>query len=42
MKLELYKEIALTRNLPEYELKTGDIVTLIDFVPHQSNIKAIA
>ncbi|MDJ0727942.1 MAG: DUF4926 domain-containing protein [Prochloraceae cyanobacterium] len=34
MKLELYKEIALTRNLPEYELKTGDIATLIDFVPH--------
>ncbi|HEY9704061.1 MAG TPA: DUF4926 domain-containing protein [Allocoleopsis sp.] len=34
MNLELYQEIALTRNIPEYQLKQGDIATLIDFVPH--------
>ena len=34
MNLELYQEIALTRNIPEYQLKKGDIATLIDFVPH--------
>ncbi|MEC4988856.1 MAG: DUF4926 domain-containing protein [Oscillatoria sp. PMC 1068.18] len=34
MNLELYQEIALTRNLPEYQLQQGDIATLIDFVPH--------
>lgn len=34
MTLELYQEIALTRDLPEHQLKVGDIATLIDFVPH--------
>ncbi len=34
MTLELYCEVALTRDLPEYGLKTGDIATLIDFVSH--------
>jgi hypothetical protein len=34
MKLELYQEIALTRNFPEYQLQQGDIATLVDFVPH--------
>ncbi len=34
MTLELYGEVALTRDLPEYGLKTGDIATLIDFVSH--------
>jgi hypothetical protein len=32
--LELYQEVALTRDLSEYQLKAGDIATLIDFVPH--------
>jgi Domain of unknown function (DUF4926) len=27
---------ALTRDLPEYELKAGDIATLVDFVSHPS------
>ena len=31
---ELYQETALTRDLPEYELKAGDIATLVDFVSH--------
>lgn len=34
MNLELYQEIALSRDIPEYQLKQGDIATLIDFVDH--------
>jgi hypothetical protein len=34
--LELYQRVALGRNLPEYNLKKGDVVTLIDYVPHPS------
>ena len=34
MKLELYQEVALTRDLPEHRLRAGDIATLVDFVPH--------
>lgn len=36
MTLELYQEVALTRDLPEYQLLAGDIVTLVDFVSHPS------
>ncbi|MGF1570145.1 MAG: DUF4926 domain-containing protein [Nodosilinea sp.] len=36
MTLELYREVALTRDLPEYELRAGDIATLVDFVSHPS------
>ncbi|MFB2893758.1 DUF4926 domain-containing protein [Aerosakkonemataceae cyanobacterium BLCC-F50] len=34
MKIELYQEVFLTRDLPEHQLKIGDIATLVDFVPH--------
>jgi hypothetical protein len=34
--LELYQRVALGRNFPEYNLKKGDVVTLIDYVPHPS------
>lgn len=34
MTLELYTEVALTKNLAEYNLKIGDIATLVDFIPH--------
>ncbi|KAB8320704.1 DUF4926 domain-containing protein [Tolypothrix campylonemoides VB511288] len=34
MTLELYKEVALTLDLSEHQLRAGDIATLIDFVPH--------
>lgn len=37
MTLKLYQEVALTRDLPEYGLKVGDIAMLVDFVPHPSN-----
>jgi hypothetical protein len=36
MEIEFYQEVALTRDLPEYELKAGDIATVVDFVPHPS------
>lgn len=34
MKPKLYQEVALTRDLPEENLRKGDVVTLIDYVPH--------
>ena len=39
MALELYREVALTRALPDYVLKAGDIATLIGFVSHPSSGK---
>ncbi|AFZ11704.1 hypothetical protein Cri9333_0785 [Crinalium epipsammum PCC 9333] len=36
MTLNLYQEVALTCDLPEHQLKAGDIATLIDFVAHPS------
>ncbi|MCG6137393.1 MAG: DUF4926 domain-containing protein [Nostoc sp. LLA-1] len=37
MNFELYQRVALNRDLEEYQLKKGDVATLIDFVPHPSN-----
>ena len=37
MSLELYQEVALTRDLPEHQLRAGDIGTLIDFVSHPTS-----
>ncbi|MGG6265098.1 DUF4926 domain-containing protein [Leptolyngbya sp. AN03gr2] len=34
--MELYQEVALTRNLPECGLKAGGVATLIAFVSHPS------
>jgi hypothetical protein len=39
MKLDLYQEIALNQDFPEYNLHRGDIATLIDYVPHPSNLE---
>ena len=36
MKLELYQYVALSRDIPEYNLKRGDVVMLIDNVTHPS------
>jgi putative heme iron utilization protein len=36
MMLELYQEVALTRDLPEHQRRVGDIGTLVDFVAHPS------
>jgi hypothetical protein len=32
--IELYQRISLNRDFPEYNLKKGDLATLIDTVPH--------
>jgi hypothetical protein len=37
MMMELYQEVALTRDLPEYGLRSGDVAVLVDFVPHPTN-----
>ena len=34
MNLELFSEVNLTQDIDEYNLKFGDVATLIDFVPH--------
>ena len=34
MRFTLYQEVALTRAVPEYGLRAGDIATLIDVVKH--------
>ena len=36
MNFELYQRVTLSRDLSEYQLKAGDVATLIDFVPHPS------
>ena len=35
-KLELYQYVSLDRDLPEYNLKRGDVAMLIDYVTHTS------
>lgn len=34
MKAEMYKEVSLTRDIPEEGLCAGDVATLVDYVPH--------
>ena len=34
MKVELYQEVALVCDLPEHDLKAGDLAMLVDFVSH--------
>jgi hypothetical protein len=34
MSIELYQQVVLTTNLPEHNLKKGDVATLIDYVIH--------
>ena len=36
MKVELYQEVALVCDLPEHDLKAGDLAMLVDFVSHPS------
>jgi hypothetical protein len=37
MTFELYKDVALLLDVPEHQLKAGDIATLVDVVPHPTN-----
>jgi hypothetical protein len=34
MKPELYKEVALTRDIPAENLKEGDVAIVVDYVSH--------
>jgi hypothetical protein len=36
MKIELFKEVSLTRDIPEHHLRAGDLATILEFVPHPS------
>lgn len=36
-KPELYTEVALMRDFPEYQLRIGDIATLVDYITHPSD-----
>ena len=33
-KPRLYEEVALTRDLPEENLKEGDVAVVVDYLPH--------
>jgi len=37
--LELYQRVTLINDLPQYSLKTGDVVTLVDYVTHPSGVE---
>lgn len=37
MKYELFKQIALAVDVPEHNLKTGDIATVVDHFPSGNN-----
>jgi hypothetical protein len=34
MSLSLYQRVALRRDLPQHNLRKGDVTTLLDYVPH--------
>lgn len=34
MRPELYQRVALRHDLPEHDLRAGDVATLVEFVPH--------
>jgi hypothetical protein len=34
MKINLYQEVTITRDVPEQDLLAGDVATLLDYVPH--------
>lgn len=37
MKLGLYQEVVVNRDLPKENLYQGDVATLVDYVPHPAN-----
>ncbi|MFM2429709.1 MAG: hypothetical protein RLZZ511_922 [Cyanobacteriota bacterium] len=40
MTIELYQEVALTRDFPEHGLNAGDVAMLVDFVAHPNDGEA--
>ena len=39
MTLELYSKVVLTQDIPEENLRAGDIATLIDIIPHPRGLE---
>ena len=37
MALELYKQITLVRDIPDANLRKGDVAVLVDFIDHPSD-----
>ena len=37
MKYELYREVVLRKNIPEYRLKKGDVATIVEYHPSKSS-----
>lgn len=37
MKPELYQYVALSRDVPEHQLKQGDVALLIDYIAHPND-----
>ena len=37
MKYELYKEVVLHKNIPEFRLKKGDVATIVEYHPSKSS-----
>lgn len=37
MKFELYKEVVLRKDIPEYRLKKGDVATIVEHHPLKSS-----
>lgn len=37
MSLELYKQVALVRNIPDANLYQGDVAVLVDFINHPTD-----
>ncbi|MCC6803093.1 MAG: DUF4926 domain-containing protein [Anaerolineae bacterium] len=37
MKIDLYEQVALNQDLPDYGLRRGDVATLVEYVPHPKN-----
>ena len=36
MRLELYQEVALVHDVPDENLRSGDVAMLVNYVPHPS------
>ena len=39
MRLKLYQEVAVTRDMPDENLKAGDVAVLVDYVPDPRGTK---
>lgn len=37
MKFELYRDVVLRKNIPEYRLKKGDVATIVEHHPMKSS-----